>query len=81
MATIRARKQGEGSSRYTAIVRIRRGKAVVYAWAVVQAQRRSGAFIFPYEPRSVGAALAGACRTWDYASCSEVWVTLIARTA
>jgi integrase len=30
MATIRARKQADGSTRYTAIVRIRRGKAIIY---------------------------------------------------
>jgi integrase len=30
MATIRARKQADGSTRYTAIVRIRRGKVIVY---------------------------------------------------
>jgi hypothetical protein len=30
MATIRARKQADGSTRYTAIVRIRRGKTIVY---------------------------------------------------
>jgi hypothetical protein len=30
MATIRARKQADGSTRYTAIVRIRRGKTTVY---------------------------------------------------
>jgi hypothetical protein len=30
MATIRARKQVDGSTRYTAIVRIRRGKTIVY---------------------------------------------------
>jgi hypothetical protein len=30
MATIRARKQADGSTRYTAIVRIRRGKTIVH---------------------------------------------------
>jgi hypothetical protein len=30
MATIRPRKQADGSTRYTAIVRIRRGKTIVY---------------------------------------------------
>ncbi|HEY5214233.1 MAG TPA: hypothetical protein VIJ38_14555 [Acidobacteriaceae bacterium] len=30
MATSRARKQADGSTRYTAIVRIRRGKTIVY---------------------------------------------------
>ena len=30
MATIRARKQAHGSTRYTAIVRIRRGTTIVY---------------------------------------------------
>lgn len=30
MATIRPRKQADGSTRYTAIVRIRRGKTIMY---------------------------------------------------
>jgi hypothetical protein len=30
MATIRARKQADGSTRYTAVVRIRNGKTIVY---------------------------------------------------
>ena len=30
------------------------------AWAIVQAQPRSGAYIFPYEPRSIGAAFTRA---------------------
>ena len=30
MATIRARRQADGSTRYTAIVRIRKGKAVIH---------------------------------------------------
>ena len=30
MPTIRARKQADGTTRYTAIVRIRRGKTIVY---------------------------------------------------
>jgi hypothetical protein len=30
MATIRARKQTDGSTRYTAIVRIRKGNAVIH---------------------------------------------------
>lgn len=30
MATIRARKQADGSARYTAIVRIRKGSAVIH---------------------------------------------------
>lgn len=30
MATIRARKRSDGTTRYTAIVRIRKGKAIVY---------------------------------------------------
>ena len=30
MATIRARKQADGSTRYTAIVRIRKGKIIIH---------------------------------------------------
>jgi integrase len=39
----------------------RRFKYTPEAWAVVQAQPRSGACIFPYEPRSIGAAFTRAC--------------------
>jgi len=39
----------------------RRFKYTPEAWAVVKAQPRSGPHIFPYEPRSVGAAFTRAC--------------------
>jgi len=39
----------------------RRFKYTPEAWAVVQAQPRSGPYIFPYEPRSIGAAFTRAC--------------------
>jgi integrase len=39
----------------------RRFKYTPEAWAVVEAQPRSGPYIFPYEPRSVGAAFTRAC--------------------
>jgi integrase len=40
----------------------RRFKYTPEAWAVVESQPRSGAYIFPYEPRSVGAAFTRACQ-------------------
>lgn len=40
----------------------RRFKYTPEAWAVVQAQPRGGAHIFPYEPRSIGAAFTRACQ-------------------
>ena len=39
----------------------RRFKYTPGAWAVVKAQRRDGRYIFPYDPRSVGAAFTRAC--------------------
>lgn len=39
----------------------RRFKYTPEAWALVEAQPRSGPYIFPYEPRSVGAAFTRAC--------------------
>jgi integrase len=39
----------------------RRFKYTPEAWAVVQAQPHSSAYIFPYDPRSVGAAFTRAC--------------------
>ena len=40
----------------------RRFKCTPEAWAVVLAQPRSSEFIFPYDPKSVGAAFTRACR-------------------
>src|SRR3984885_10444370 len=40
----------------------RRFKYTPEAWAMVERQPRSGAYIFPYEPRSVGAAFTRACQ-------------------
>ena len=40
----------------------RRFKYTPEAWAVVLAQPRSSEFIFPYDPKSVGAAFTRACR-------------------
>jgi integrase len=39
----------------------RRFKYTPEAWAVVQAQPRNAPYIFPYEPRSIGAAFTRAC--------------------
>ena len=39
----------------------RRFKYTPEAWAVVQAQPRTSAYIFPHEPRSIGAAFTRAC--------------------
>jgi integrase len=39
----------------------RRFKYTPGAWAVVKAQRRDSRYIFPYDPRSVGAAFTRAC--------------------
>jgi integrase len=40
----------------------RRFKYPPGAWAVVQSQPRTGEFIFPYDPKSVGAAFTRACK-------------------
>ena len=39
----------------------RRFKYTPGAWAIVKAQRRDSRYIFPYDPRSVGAAFTRAC--------------------
>jgi integrase len=39
----------------------RRFKYTPEAWAVVQAQPRTSAYVFPYDPRSIGAAFTRAC--------------------
>jgi len=39
----------------------RRFKYTLEAWALAEAQPRSGPYIFPYQPRSVGAAFTRAC--------------------
>jgi integrase len=39
----------------------RRFKYTPEGWALLQAQPRGGAYIFPYEPRSIGAAFTRAC--------------------
>jgi integrase len=39
----------------------RRFKYTPGAWAIAKAQRRDGRYIFPYDPRSVGAAFTRAC--------------------
>jgi hypothetical protein len=43
MATIRTRKQSDGTTRYTAIVRIRKGKAIVYQEYKTFSLRTAGA--------------------------------------
>lgn len=47
MATIRQRRQGDGSARYIAIVRIRRGKTIIHreykTFALCTAARTEGA--------------------------------------
>jgi integrase len=40
----------------------RRFKYTPEAWAIVERQPRASEYIFPYEPRSVGAAFTRACR-------------------
>jgi hypothetical protein len=39
----------------------RRFKYTVEGWAIVQSQPKSSNYIFPYDPKTVGAAFAGAC--------------------
>ncbi|MEO6078608.1 MAG: tyrosine-type recombinase/integrase [Steroidobacteraceae bacterium] len=40
----------------------RRFKYTPEAWALVRAQPRTGEYIFPYDPKSVGAAFTRACK-------------------
>jgi integrase len=73
MATITKRKGKNGKTTFTAQIRIRRGGVIVHteaqtfpltvaALTIIERQQRNGELIFPYNPRSVGASFARACK-------------------